>query len=293
MFPIPTDVRILHSSDGTVIYAEATGSPHNPHLVLLAGLTLSGCIYDDLCADPQLLDALYIVRYDVRGHGRSGKPTTADAYASEMFADDFKTVVEAFALHRPVLAGWSMGAAVATDVAAHLPPATLSGVIYLAGIPCTGDLARELNAPELGVALPGLLAKDDVTAFQTSAAIFTDTLFAVPDKVPYSVKCLYLGHSLTPEIMGLSLSRPMDVQALWDAGRDGLPLLTLQGTRDAHRKAVDVKNVADVLQPHFKNFECVWFEGRGHALHYECPKDVVHHLVRFTKQVGGKDYRAA
>ncbi|KAJ7018952.1 alpha/beta-hydrolase [Mycena alexandri] len=293
MSPIQTDARVLHSSDGTAIYAEATGSARNPHLVLLAGLSLSGCIYDDLCADPQLLDTLYIVRYDVRGHGRSGKPTTAEAYASKMFADDFKTVVDAFALQRPVLAGWSMGAAVATDVVAHLPPATLSGVIYLAGVPCTGELLSELVAPELGVALPGLLAKDDVTAFQTSAAIFTDKLFAQPDKVPYSVKCLYLGHSLTPEIMSLSLSRPMDVQALWSAGMDGLPLLILHGTLDAHRAAVNVKTVADVLQPHFKNFECIWFEGRGHALHYECPKDVVHHLIRFTKQVGGKDYRAA
>ncbi|KAJ7040556.1 alpha/beta-hydrolase, partial [Mycena alexandri] len=293
MSPIQTDARVLHSSDGTVIYAEATGSAHNPHVVLLPGLTLSGCVYDDLCADPQLLDTLYIVRYDMRGHGRSGKPTTAEAYASKMWADDFKTVVDAFALHKPVLVGWSMGASVATDVVAHLPPATLSGVIYLSGLPCTGELLSELVAPDLAVALPGLLSKDDVPAFQASAAIFADKLFAQPDKVPYGVKCLYMGHSLTPEIMGLNLTRAMDVQALWNAGMDGLPLLILQGTLDAHRVAFNVKTVADVVKPHFKNLETVWFEGRGHALHYECPKDVVHHLIRFTKQVGGKDYRAA
>ncbi|KAJ7034611.1 hypothetical protein C8F04DRAFT_1183151 [Mycena alexandri] len=121
------------------------------------------------------------------------------------------------------------------------PPATLSGVIYLAGVPCTGDVR--------------------VTAFQTSAAIFTDKLVAQPDKVPYSVKCLYLGHSLTPEILSLSLSRPMDAHALWSAGMDELPLLILHGTLDAERAAVNVKTVADVLQPH---------------------------LIRFTKQVGGK-----
>ncbi|KAJ6543288.1 hypothetical protein DFH09DRAFT_1173801 [Mycena vulgaris] len=46
-----TDARILRSPDGTTIYAEATGAPRNSHVVLLAGLALSGCIYDDFCAD--------------------------------------------------------------------------------------------------------------------------------------------------------------------------------------------------------------------------------------------------
>jgi pimeloyl-ACP methyl ester carboxylesterase len=46
------------------------------------------------------------VRYDVRGHGRSGKPTTEEAYQSKRFADDFKTVIDAFKLERPVLAAW-------------------------------------------------------------------------------------------------------------------------------------------------------------------------------------------
>ncbi|KAJ7356418.1 alpha/beta-hydrolase [Mycena albidolilacea] len=292
MSSFQTDTRVLYSSDGTIIYAEATGSPHCPHLVLLAGLSLSGCIYDDLCLDRQLLEKLYIVRYDVRGHGRSGKPTTEEAYQSKRFADDFKTVIDAFKLERPVLAAWSMGAAVATDVAAHLPPATLSGVVYLAGVPCTGDLLGELVAPELAAALPGLLAKDDVVSFQTSAAIFTEKLFAQPNTVPYKVKALYLGHSLTPEIMALSLNRPMDIQPLREAGKDGLPLLIIQGTADGHRVG-GPKTVEEVMKPHFENFECVWLEGRGHALHYECPGDIVRLLIEFTDRFGGKDYRTA
>ncbi|KAJ7077696.1 alpha/beta-hydrolase [Mycena belliarum] len=288
---LQTDVKVLHSSDGTSIYAEASGLPQNLHLVLLAGLTLSGCIYDDLCADPQLLETLYIVRYDVRGHGRSGKPTTEEAYHSKRFAEDFKVVMDAFELKRPVLAGWSMGAAVATDVAAHLPPATLSGVIYLAGVPCTGELLGALAAPDLAAALPGLLSTDDVSAFQTASAMFTDKLFAQPSTVPFGVKSLYLGHSLSPKIMDLSLNRPMDVQALWKAGGDGLPLLTIQGTADEGRMGA-VKNIEEVLRPHFKTFECVWLEGRGHALHYECPKDLTRLILDFTKKFGGKDYTA-
>jgi pimeloyl-ACP methyl ester carboxylesterase len=118
----PSDVKVLFSTDGTRLFAEATGDRSNPHLVLIAGLTLSGCVFDEICADKRLLDSLYIVRqqilptaqlidipqvrYDTRGHGRSGKPSTREAYESKLFADDFKTVMDAYGLKKPVLAGW-------------------------------------------------------------------------------------------------------------------------------------------------------------------------------------------
>ncbi|KAJ6549249.1 Alpha/Beta hydrolase protein [Mycena vulgaris] len=156
-----------------------------------------------------------VVTADLRGHGRSGRPTSPDADQSKIFVDDFKTVMDAFGLGKPILAAWSMGAAVATDVAAHLPPATLSGVIYLAGVPSTG----EMMSPTVGAALSGLLSTDDVFAFQASSAIFAEKLFAQPDTVPYATKCLYMGHRLPPEIIKSSLDRPMDLQPLWTAGR--------------------------------------------------------------------------
>ena len=45
------------------------------------------------------------------------------------------------------------------------------------------------------------------------------------------------------------------------------------------------------MKPNFENFECVWSEGRGHALHYECPEDIVRLLVKFTQKFGGKASR--
>ena len=57
-----SDVKRLYSTDGTGIYAEATGDPSNWPLVLLSGLSLSGCVFDEMCADQRLLDSLYIVR---------------------------------------------------------------------------------------------------------------------------------------------------------------------------------------------------------------------------------------
>ncbi|KAJ6498250.1 alpha/beta-hydrolase [Mycena vulgaris] len=284
---LKTDARFLHSSNGTTIYPEATGDHRNPHVVLLHGFLLSGCIYDDLCADVQPLETLYIVdlfsfsRCPLRRHGRSGKPTTPGAHQSKMFADDFKTVMDAVGLETPVLVGWSMGATVVTDMAAHLPPATLSGV------PSTGEIAGEMLPPTLGATLAGLLSTDDVSPFHAASAMFADSLFVRPDTIPYALKCVYMGHIMTPDLINLSLTRPMDVQPLLNAGMDGLPLLLIEGTADAHRVG-SLKSSEEVMRPHFKNFECVWLEGRGHALHYECPEDIVRLLIEFIQRMAGK-----
>lgn len=60
--PPATDIRIVRSSDGEQIYAEATGNPSKPHAVLLHGLALNGAVFDEFCATPKLLEDLYIVR---------------------------------------------------------------------------------------------------------------------------------------------------------------------------------------------------------------------------------------
>ncbi|KAJ3976775.1 Alpha/Beta hydrolase protein [Lentinula raphanica] len=129
---IPTlDSRLVKSSDGCIIYAEATGSSHNPHVVLIHGMTFCGALFDDMCSLPQTLEKLYIVRYDLRGHGRSGKPETAESHSSKLYADDFMAVASEFGLKTPVLAGWSFGGQVAIDLAANISPLPISGVFYI------------------------------------------------------------------------------------------------------------------------------------------------------------------
>ncbi|KAF7346175.1 Alpha/beta-hydrolase [Mycena sanguinolenta] len=238
-----------------------------------------------MCADRRLLESLYIVRYDLRGHGRSGKPSTQEAYESKLFAEDFKTVMDAFGLKRPVLAGWSLGAAVATDVATHLPPDTLSGVIYLSGMPAP-SVAGEMAPPALVAVLPGLISDESVSAYQAAAAVFSERLFSHPDAVSYATQCLHRGHSLTPQIMGFHLARSMNIDKVWEAGQAGLPLLVVQGTKDGHREG-SAKSVDEIMRPHFKNYEMVWLEGKGHALHAECPNEIVEFLITFTKKVRG------
>ena len=103
--------KCLTSADGTAVYAEAIGDPTNPHIVFLHGFWLASVVWDCIFYNPRYTDQFYLVRYDMRGHGRSGKPTTAEEYASERLAQDFAVVLEAFDLKQPIFVGWSMGGA--------------------------------------------------------------------------------------------------------------------------------------------------------------------------------------
>lgn len=55
--------------------------------------------------EPKAVIALWKVRYDVRGYGTSGKLDIDEDWGSERFVQDFRTIVEAFKLRRPFVAG--------------------------------------------------------------------------------------------------------------------------------------------------------------------------------------------
>lgn len=48
------------------------------------------------------------MKYDLRGHGRSGKPDDEAYWGSKRIADDFRVVVEAFNVEQAFIVGWSV-----------------------------------------------------------------------------------------------------------------------------------------------------------------------------------------
>ena len=98
--------KILTSPDGTEIWAEEAGDRMKPAVVFIHGLACTALAFNAQFADEELLRAAHLVRYEMRGHGRSGKPEDIGAYASIRHAEDFRTVCEAFGLVEPVVLGW-------------------------------------------------------------------------------------------------------------------------------------------------------------------------------------------
>ncbi|VDB86522.1 unnamed protein product [Peniophora sp. CBMAI 1063] len=282
---VTPDVRYLKSADGTVVYAEAVGDPSDPQIIFLHGFSLSTIVFDSIFYDPRYAKQFYLVRYDMRGHGRSGKPQASGAYASEKFAQDFSAVAQAYGLRRPVFVGWSLGATVIADIAAYLPPQSISGAVYLSALPYTSMVTRVVPKPVLET-IRRFHRKDDAASFVSAKMPFINGCFAQADQVPAELRCLWAGGTLasTPHDLESAFNRPQDPTALLEIAQKGLlPLLVLHGDSDAIIEAKSL--VREVEAMAWKGASIVLLEGVGHAPFYESTESVMTHIGELAKRV--------
>jgi pimeloyl-ACP methyl ester carboxylesterase len=125
---IQYDSRFVKSNDGTEIYTDACGnrSPDCPVLVLIHGAFMVKGVFNPMFEDPKWTSNAFLVslirlknwemtynlaqvRYDSRGHGRSGKSITEEAWQSRRFSEDFEAVCKEFEIKEAYVLGWSAG----------------------------------------------------------------------------------------------------------------------------------------------------------------------------------------
>ncbi|KAJ6558249.1 Alpha/Beta hydrolase protein [Mycena capillaripes] len=224
--------RLLKSADGTDIYAEALGDASKPAVVFIHGFSMSSMAFNAIFCDPQWIASAYLVRYDVRGHGRSGKPADQASWESKRLAEDFDAVVEAFKLDKPFVLGWSLGATFITDILSFKPPTYISGVIYVGALPYMGPTLAKVGSPACLVTLAPLMQTANVDEYQAAAIAFAELTHA---SLPYDFYLACLGNSLVQPrgVTVCLLSRTQDESGLLKAGRDdGLPMLSVHGAKD-------------------------------------------------------------
>ena len=157
--------KTVTSSDGLQLFTESAGkegapagkspslSPDSANrflmqhctVIFLHGLACTSAAFDPLFKDPNLTSSLFMVsrtsflfnwigddpfgvqiRYDTRGHGRTGGPDNPEGYVSKrnvtslqmssggmelkegfiVYADDFAAVAAAYGVKKPFFAGW-------------------------------------------------------------------------------------------------------------------------------------------------------------------------------------------
>ncbi|KAJ7280168.1 Alpha/Beta hydrolase protein [Mycena rebaudengoi] len=223
---------ILQSADGTAIYAEAVGDPSKPALVFIHGFSMSCIAFDAIFADQQWNSAAYLVRFDLRGHGRSGRPVDEESWESKRLAEDFAAVVDGFKLNKPFVLGWSLGATFITDVLSFKPPSYIAGIIYVAALPYMGPTLAKVGTPECLACLPALMQTTNVDEYQAAAIKFVE--LAHPS-LPYTFYLACLGNSMVQrrEVTVRLLSRTQSTDGLLTAGRESdLPLFVVHGSKD-------------------------------------------------------------
>jgi len=125
---------VVTAPDGVTLAVQETGDPDGPAVILVHGLLGSRFSWDAQWHSPAL-QRFRLIAFDLRGHGQSGKPDRPEMYREgRRWADDLDAVIRATRATRPVLVGWSLGAAVITNYLADHGDDAIAGVVYAGGV---------------------------------------------------------------------------------------------------------------------------------------------------------------
>ena len=135
------------------LWADDTGGPGPPVVLLHPGIADS-TIWDGVL--PALAAQYRVIRYDVRGYGRSPEATT-----EYVLLDDLLAVLDDFELPQVALVGCSMGGGTSVDLALADPGRVAAMVLVCPGIsgypwPDEPELEAELDALAQAGDLDGL-----------------------------------------------------------------------------------------------------------------------------------------
>ncbi|MEU4081831.1 alpha/beta hydrolase [Streptomyces venezuelae] len=117
-------VSVTH---GEVWADDAGAEGHGPPLVLLHPGVGDSAVWDPVL--PALVARHRVIRYDVRGYGRSPAPTAAYSPVR-----DLAEVLDHFAVDRAVLVGSSMGGATSLDYALEAPERVAGLALLVPGV---------------------------------------------------------------------------------------------------------------------------------------------------------------
>ncbi|KAL1744484.1 Alpha/Beta hydrolase protein [Schizophyllum fasciatum] len=272
--------KYVTSSDGAQIYCEAYGDPSKPALILVAGYTMNTIAFEKQL---ELQKDLYLILYDMRGHGRSAMPETMDEHSSKLYADDFAAVCKEFKLKKPVFGGWSLGGTIVADVCEHIGADALGGVILIAAVPYLELLPKIVSPSILGL-VPGIIEKSDVKKSRQASIAFGKTLFYDEEKVPFVTRLAWMGSILLqpPETSALVVSRAQDGKKFLEAGKTGLKVMCIHGEQDVQRTSGMA--VVEELRPYYPNIKVVAIDKAGHSVFYEQPEQTNKAFLEFVKE---------
>ncbi|GGC91673.1 alpha/beta hydrolase [Tersicoccus solisilvae] len=254
--------RIVNPADETAIAYDVTGQ--GPAVVLLHGSALSKAIWRGL-GYVRALAGYTVVRIDLRGHGRSGKPADVEAYRMPRHTSDMLAVLDAEGIAAAHWVGYSLGARVGFAVAAEHPDRAIS-LTTLGGShrPQAGQV-EALFFPGYLEALRTGRIEAFVEGFEAASGSLdpvTRQAFLANDAT--ALAACFTG---TEEDAGLPESRLTTLT---------LPALLMAGTRDAKRLA-DARRAAE-LMPHARAVELT---GRTHGTTLVPPGPVLDELLPF------------
>jgi pimeloyl-ACP methyl ester carboxylesterase len=149
------DERFIEAEPGIRLWADATGQPDAPALLLVIGANASGIVWPETLV-AQLAEHHRVIRYDHRDTGRSTRAFAKRPYPITQLAGDTLTVLDGFGVDRTHLVGMSLGGTLVQLLLLDAPDRVRTATLL-----CTGALGGDPplpGEPELPGPSPELVA---------------------------------------------------------------------------------------------------------------------------------------
>jgi pimeloyl-ACP methyl ester carboxylesterase len=149
------DERSIEVEPGIRLWADATGDPGAPPLLLIMGANATGVAWPDALV-ARLAERHLVIRYDHRDTGRSTRAFAQRPYPLRQLAPDALAVLDGFELDRAHVVGMSLGGTLVQLLLLDAPGRLLSAALF-----STGALAGDPALPgedELAGPSPEVLA---------------------------------------------------------------------------------------------------------------------------------------
>jgi len=242
--------------NGTRLYCEITGAADAPVVVFVHGFSLDTRMWD---GQVEAFAGWYrVVRYDLRGFGRSAVPEAGVPYRHD---EDLIGLLDTLGIERAVLVGLSMGGAVALNVVLRHPERVSALVLAASVLP-------GFETPGFDALTRPIWRAGRTGGADAARALWLDCpLFEVVSETPGSRAALreivsdYSGWGWTERDPG-AWAEPDSVAQL---GRIGAPTLVVIGERDLG----DMRRMADALASGIPGAQKVVMPGLGHLPNME------------------------
>jgi pimeloyl-ACP methyl ester carboxylesterase len=242
--------------NGTRLYVEVAGMEDAPAVIFVHGFSLDTRTWD------RQVDAFSeqyrIVRYDLRGFGRSSVPEQGVHYQHQ---SDLRALLDTLSIDRAAVIGQSLGGAVALDFVLQHPD-------RVSALVTVGSVMPGFDTPELAALSREIWAAGRTSGVEAASALLVDcALFNVANERPASravvreIVADYSGWHWTnrdPEMWA-------DPNCEARLGQIAPPTLIVIGERELH----DMRQVADALVAGVPDARKVVLPGLGHLPNME------------------------
>jgi len=244
----------------TKLYYEIVGRGHP--LVLVHGFSVDNRVWNDQFE--AFRKRFKVIRYDVRGFGKSALPTIGKEYSH---TKDLKALLNQLGINHACLIGLSMGGNIALDFTLEYPEMTKALILVdstLGGFRDWSKTWRELwksiwkEAKENGVEA----AKD----LELKAAFFKPAL--EKPNVAFRLRQMVSDYSGW-HFVNTDPLRSLDPPAMDRLQEVQVPTLIIVGERDLP----DFHRIVDIMNKKIQNSKRISLKGAGHVSNMETPRE--------------------